>query len=116
MGRLGQALADYPSFDHYNYHLRSAVDINPELINKEFSGLKVEALSDLSKIVKENVIDIGFLTVPQKSAQDAADALIQAGIKGILNFSPTIINVPDNIHVETVDFLAGLKRISYYIK
>ncbi len=116
MGRLGQALADYPRFVHYNYHLSAAVDINPELVNKEFSGLKVEDIRDLSKIIKERMVDIGFLTVPQKSAQEAADALIQAGIKGILNFSPTIITVPDNIHVETVDFLAGLKRISYYIK
>jgi len=116
MGRLGQALADYPNFNHYNYHLSSAVDINPDLVGKVFSGLKVEEMTDLNRIIKENAIDIGFLTVPQKSAQIAADALVQAGIKGILNFSPTIIDVPENIHVETVDFLAGLKRISYYIK
>jgi redox-sensing transcriptional repressor len=65
--------------------------------------------------VKEKGIDIGFITVPQAAAQDAADALVQAGIKGILNFAPTIVNVPKDVHVEPVDFLAGLKRLSFYI-
>ena len=58
---------------------------------------------------------MGFITVPQASAQDAADALVRAGVKGILNFAPTIIEVPKEIHVEPVDFMASLKRLSFYI-
>ena len=54
--------------------------------------------------------------MPSASAQDAADALVRAGIRGILNFAPTVINVPPEVHVEPVDFLAGLKRLSFYIQ
>jgi redox-sensing transcriptional repressor len=115
MGRLGQAIADYPNFDQYDFILKAFFDIRSEVIGQEFGKIKVHSMDDLSRIVKEKGIDIGFITVPQAAAQDAADALVQAGIKGILNFAPTIVNVPKDVHVEPVDFLAGLKRLSFYI-
>lgn len=115
MGRLGQAIAHYPNFDQYDFMLKAFFDIRPEIIGKEFAGIKVDSMENLSKVVKEKGIDMGFVTVPQASAQDAADALVQAGVKGILNFAPTVINVPKDVHVEPVDFLAGLKRLSFYI-
>jgi redox-sensing transcriptional repressor len=115
MGRLGQAIAHYPNFDQYDFILKACFDIRPEIIGQDMAGMKVQAMKDLAQTVKEKGIDIGFITVPQEAAQDAADALVQAGIRGILNFAPTVINVPKDIHVEPVDFLAGLKRLSFYI-
>jgi redox-sensing transcriptional repressor len=115
MGRLGQAIAHYPHFNQYDFMLKAFFDIRPDVIGQEFAGIKVHAVDDLSKMVKEKGIDMGFVTVPQAAAQDAADALVQAGVKGILNFAPTVINVPKDVHVEPVDFLAGLKRLSFYI-
>ena len=70
---------------------------------------------ELPKVVLEKGIDIGIIATPQETAQDAADALADAGVKGILNFAPTVLNVPAEVHVENVDFLAGLKRLSFYI-
>ncbi len=115
MGRLGQAIAHYPNFNQYDFVPKAFFDIDPKIIGQEVAGIKVQAMNNLPTLVKEKGIDIGMITVPQTSAQDAADALVQAGVKGILNFAPTIINVPDDIHVEPVDFLAGLKRLSFYI-
>ena len=116
MGRLGQALADYPRFEQYRYKLKCAVDIDPKVISKVYSGLIVKDIRELASIIKEKEIEIGFLTVPQDAAQKAADTMVKAGIKGILNFTPAVIRVSGDVHIETVDFLAGLKRISYYIK
>jgi len=116
MGRLGQALADYPRFKKYKYKLKCAVDIDPKVISKVYSGLIVKDIRELSQIIKEKEIEIGFLTVPQDAAQKAADTMVKAGIKGILNFTPAVIHVSGDVHIETVDFLAGLKRITYYIK
>jgi redox-sensing transcriptional repressor len=115
MGRLGQAIADYPHFEQYDFSLKACFDNNPKVIGQELSKLNIQPMENLAKAVLEKGIDIGFLTVPQAAAQDAADALVQAGIKGILNFAPVVINVPKEVHVEPVDFLAGLKRLSFYI-
>ena len=115
MGRLGQAIAHYPNLEQYDFVLKAVFDINPSLVGQDVAGHTVQNMSQLSQVVKEKGIDIGFLTVPQESAQASADALVAAGIKGILNFAPIVITVPRDIHVEPVDFLAGLKRLSFYI-
>ena len=115
MGRLGQAIAHYPSFDQYDFTLKAFFDNNPEVVGQRVADMEVHHTDDLARIVKEKGVDIGFLTVPQEAAQEAADSLVAAGIRGILNFAPQVINVPADVHVEPVDFLAGLKRLSFYI-
>ena len=115
VGRLGQALLHYPNFDEYEFKLKACFDIDLAKVGQELAGVTISHLDDLSSIVKEKGIDIGFITVPSEAAQGAADALVQAGIKGILNFAPTKIDTPNDVHVEHVDFLVGLKRLSFYI-
>ncbi len=115
MGRLGEALAHYPNFDQYDFSLKAFFDIDPTRVGQAVAGLEVHHTRELPRVVKEKGVDIGFLTVPQDAAQDAADALVAAGVRGILNFAPRVINVPSDVHVEPVDFLAGLKRLSFYI-
>ncbi len=114
-GRLGQALAYHSNLDEYEFELKACFDIDLTKVGQELAGLAIHHPQDLPKIVKEKGIDIGFITVPKGSAQSVADALVKAGIKGILNFAPTIIEVPSDVHVEHVDFLVGLKRLSFYI-
>jgi redox-sensing transcriptional repressor len=123
MGRLGNALADYPNFEQYDFILKAFIDNDRRKVGDPAGSSPsgagkgvVEHLDELPRLVRERDIDIAFLTVPVDSAQDAADALVAAGITGILNFAPTVINVPEEVHVEPVDFLAGLKRLSFYIQ
>jgi redox-sensing transcriptional repressor len=116
MGRLGQALADYPNFDQYDFTVRAFFDVDAGKIGTRISGIAISHLDELPALVREREIEIGFITVPQDAAQSAADALVAAGVKGILNFAPTVIDVPEEVHVEPVDFLAGLKRLSFYIQ
>ena len=116
MGRLGQALADYPNFDRYDFRLRAAFDADPEKAGMRLaSGLDVEPVAALPERVAELGVDMAFLTVPAAAAQDAADELVAAGVRGILNFAPAVLSVPDSVHVEPVDFLAGLKRLAYHM-
>ncbi len=115
MGRLGQAIADYPNFDQYDFSLKACFDNNPKVVGQTVGAMPIQSTDKMAEVVKEKGIDIGFLTVPQAAAQAAADDLVAAGIKGILNFAPVVINVPKEVHVEPVDFLAGLKRVSFYI-
>jgi len=113
MGRLGQALADYPNFGAYDFVLRGAFDVDPDKVGMPAGRLTVRHLSDLPRVVRDEGIGMAFLTVPGGAAQAAADALVAAGVRGILNFAPSVIHVPDGVHVENVDFLAGLQRLSY---
>jgi redox-sensing transcriptional repressor len=115
MGRLGQALADYPSFDRYDFRLRAAFDADPAKFGLRVGDLAVEPVAALAERVAELGVDMAFLTVPASAAQGAADALVAAGVRGILNFAPTVLAVPETVHVEPVDFLAGLKRLAYHM-
>ena len=114
MGRLGQAIADYPNFYQYDFSLCGFFDIDPEKAGDQVRDEEIMHPRDMPRIVKERDIDIGFLTVPQGAAQQAADQIVAAGIGGILNFAPSVINVPEEVHVESVDFMAGLMRLSFY--
>lgn len=116
MGRLGQALADYPNFDQYDFILKASFDNDPAKVGRRVGDIDVFSVDELEARVAQWGIDIAFLTVPAPVAQAAADRLVAAGIRGILNFAPTVINVPPGAFVEPVDFVAGLKRLAYYLQ
>jgi redox-sensing transcriptional repressor len=113
MGRLGSALADYPGFGE-TFELRGFFDVDPEKIGKPVGRGVIEPMEALSQRVPGR-IEIALLAVPREAAQEAADQLVRAGIKGILNFAPVVIEVPKGVAVENVDFLAGLTRLAFFI-
>ncbi len=117
MGHLGYALAGYSSFDQYDFSfsLKAFFDKDPAKVGRRVLDTEIRHPRELPRVVSEKGIDIGFVTVPHAAAQGVADQLVAAGIKGILNFAPTLLNVPKEIQVEHVDFLVGLKRLSFYI-
>ena len=116
MGRLGQALVDYPYFKNYNFRLSCGFDTDPKKVGERFGELQVYGMDELPQRVAELQLDIAFLTVPVGVAQPAADALVAAGIRGVLNFTPTVLQVPKDVRVEPIDFVAGLKRLAYYLQ
>ena len=113
MGRLGQALADYPNFGQQDFVLRGAFDIDPAKIGLVVGPLRVRHLDELAGAVRDEGIAMAFLTVPAAAAQAAANALVAAGVRGLLNFAPAVIHVPNGVHVEGVDFLGGLQRLAF---
>lgn len=116
MGRLGEALADYPNLERYDFRLRAAFDVDPDKVGRTVGPVLVRHLDELGRVAADEPLDIGLLTVPAEAAQAAAEALHAAGVRGVLNFSPTVIDAPEGMHVEPVDFLAGLKRVSFYLQ
>lgn len=114
MGRLGQAIADYPGFSEI-FELKGLFDRDPSKFDMTVRGMHIESLENLPRAIAEKRIEFGLLAVPADSAQAVANRLVESGIKGILNFAPIVLEVPKEVAVENVDFLTGLSRLSFFV-
>ena len=114
VGNLGSAVLAYPGFKIYGFDIVAAFDNEPKKIGRKIGNVTIE---DISKIqgLKRRCISLGIITVPGDTAQQTADALVKAGIKGILNFSPCYISVPKKVKVITIDIAIDLARLPYYM-
>lgn len=115
VGSLGMALLGYSGFEEQNLSIAVAFDTDTSKINGKFHGVKVRHMEDLPRLVSRLHIKIGILTVPTSAAQECADKLVKAGIKGIWNFSPIQLDVPSGIIVQNVDLAQSLGVLSHAI-
>lgn len=115
LGHLGWALANYRNFSALGFNLAAAFDVAPERVGKTINGVEVCHINQLSEIVREKNIQIGVIAVPAAQAQPIADALVEAGVRGIWNFAPIRLSVPDNVRLVSEDLSIGLSSISYYL-
>lgn len=115
-GNLGQAIADYRGFEDAGFSVVSIFDRNPRVIGLQIRGIEIRDVELMPEYIKENNIEIGIITVPKESAQEVADNYVKSGIKGIWNFAPTDLNVPDEVVVEDVRLNESLFILSYFLK
>lgn len=115
IGHLGWALVHYRNFNALGFNLAAMFDINPDKIGQEINGVKIESAERIIEVIKERNIQIGVITVPQAQAQEVADKLVAAGVRGIWNFAPRKIHVPDSVKVVNEDLSVGLSSISYHL-
>jgi len=120
IGNLGSALLSYKDFLKQNYKIVAAFDIDPPKVIGRVSekvGKPVEVLhvNRLKEVVKERKIEIGLITTPPQEAQGVADLLVEAEVRGILNFAPTQIIVPDGYVAKDVFFTTILDNLAYLL-
>lgn len=115
MGDIGHALARYNGFTNRGFHINMVFDNDPQKIGQRVGEYEILDTAKLAEKVKQNRIKIAMLTVPAASAQEMADQLVKAGIKAILNYAPTSLNVPSNVHVQYIDPATHLQRMTYYL-
>lgn len=96
-GNLGRALALHGNLGRYDFHVRAIVDVNPKVIGDNIGNLTVQSMECLVDIVRDERIDIGVIAVPAPSAQEVADRLIMAGVRGILNLAFTRVITPRRV-------------------
>ncbi len=113
-GNLGLAILAYPDFGIYGFDIAAAFDTNPKKIGRKVKNITIEDVSNLSTL-KKRKINLAIIAVSWDKAQQTADALVKAGIKGILNFSPCYIRVPKKVKVITIDIATDLARLPYYM-
>ena len=114
-GNLGQALANYASFERNGFILKSLFDVNPRLEGVTIRGIPVRMLDELEGYLQENDIEIAALTLPKSKAEEVADVLVANGIKAIWNFVHTDLTLPKDVIVESVHLADSLMKLSYNI-
>lgn len=114
VGNLGSAILAYQGFGIYGFEITAVFDADPKKIGRKIKKITIEGISSI-RTLKRRKIDLGIIAVPRNAAQETADEMVKAGIKGILNFSPCYITVPGKIKVITIDIAMDLARLPYYM-
>ena len=112
-GNLGQALANYASFERSGFILKSLFDVNPRLEGVTIRGIPVRMVDELEDFLKNNDIEIAALTLPKSKAIEVAAILVDNGVKGIWNFAHTDLSLPKDVVVENVHLSDTLMKLSY---
>ena len=115
VGHLGTALANHQHFIQLGFRLVALFDTNPAVIGTTVGTHRVEDAARLFEIVRERTVQIGIIAVPASCAQQVADALIAAGVRGIWNFAPVKLQVPPAVPFVSEDLSVGLSSLSYYL-
>jgi len=115
MGDMGHALARYNGFVNRGFRVVMVFDNDPNKIGQKVGEFEIFSTAVMIEKLKQQKIKIAVLTAPASSAQEIADQLVKAGIKAILNYAPISINVPDEVHVQYIDPVTHLQRMTYYL-
>lgn len=115
-GNLGQAIANYTGFRNAGFKIKALFDANPKVIGLKIRDFEILDSDLMEDYIKENNIEIGILCVPKNGAQQLADRLVGAGVKGIWNFAPVDLNVSEDVIVENVNLTESLFTLSYLMK
>lgn len=114
-GNIGRALMAYGKFRRNGFDIVAVFDGNPAIVGQEITGHRVRPMSDLAPLVAERDIKIGILAVPAEAAQVVAEAIIAAGVLGILNFTPKRLEVGNAVSVVSVDFSVALEQLAFQV-
>ncbi len=114
-GQLGRALLRYAVFPKRGFRLVAAFDIAPEKIGRKIGPIVVQHIDDVGEVIRAQEVKLAILTVPASAAPQAAHLLHDAGVRGILNFAPARLDLPDGIAVNHVDLAARLERLSFEV-
>jgi redox-sensing transcriptional repressor len=116
MGNLGRALLNYFSGKRSRLSIAAGFDTNPDKIGSVISGVPCYDVKVIDEIVKKENIEIAIITVPVEHANLTTSVLVNAGIKGILNYTPKPVNVPDGVYLEEYDMITTLEKVAFFVK
>ena len=116
VGNLGKALLTYNFSIHDDMTITEAVDVKEDVIGQKIGNVIVKDNDELITTLKKEEIDVVILTTPERVAQKVADELVQAGVKGILNFTPGRINTPSDVQVHQIDLGIELQSLLFFMK
>lgn len=116
IGNLGRAVTTYFIGKRSKLNIIATFDVDPNKIGRVISGVKCYSLSRLKEIVEALQISIAIMTVPADSAKEVTSQLVEAGIKGLMNFTTVPLNVPAEVYLDEYDMITSLEKVAYFVK
>ena len=114
VGNLGKAILSYFVKIKPNLEIVAAFDTDRDKTDRIYAGTKIKNMDELSDFVKKEKIRVAIITTPADVAQKTADILIKCGVRGIVNFAPFAIKVPENVFVEQIDITLSIEKTAYF--
>ena len=103
VGNLGTAILKYPGFRKQKLKITAAFDKDKRKTGKTINGIKVYPVEKAPEVIRRNRADIGIIAVPTEYSQEVADLMVLSGMKGIINFAPVSLNVPEDVTARDID-------------
>jgi redox-sensing transcriptional repressor len=116
VGNLARALLRYRGFQQQGFRIVALVDVDAGKVGQKIDGLVVQAPERLPELIATTGAELGLLAVPADAAQGVADALVAAGIRGILNFAPTLVRLPASVSLVSVDLTVQLEQLAFLVQ
>ena len=116
VGHLGLALLSYRGFEKEGFEIVGAFDLEPNRRRDKKVALPILGIEQLPKFIAEHGVRMAILSVPAAVAQEMANKLIAYGVMGILNFAPIVLEVPEEVMVNSVNLAIELENLSYFIQ
>ena len=116
VGQLGRAVLSYAGFAPQGFRIIDAFDSDPHVIGQTIEDLVVQPVGQIREVLAGRPVDIGIVTTPASSAQKVIDALVECGVKAILNYAPIAAQVPSHVHVKDIDPVLSLQSMTFYLK
>jgi redox-sensing transcriptional repressor len=115
VGNLGHALAGYGGFGGRGFPVTALFDVDPDLVGIKINGIVVRHVRDIPTECPAAGVTIGMIATPAQAAQGVCDQLVQAGVRSILNFAPTVLQVPEEVEVRKVDLAVELQVLAFHV-
>jgi redox-sensing transcriptional repressor len=116
VGNLARALLRYQGFVERGFRFVALFDADPAKIGQPIDGLTVHPLEAMPTVLGATKAELGVLTVPSQAAQAVAEALVAAGIRGVLNFTPQVLRLPVEVSVVSVDLTVQLEQLAFLVQ
>lgn len=115
-GNLGKAIMGYLKGKRTKLTIKAAFDVNPDKVGRVISGIRCYHVDELKDIIEKENITIAILTVPGDQAVQVAEECIKAGVRGVLNYTPTPVNVQPHAYLEEYDMITSIEKVAFFAK
>jgi len=112
-GRIGAALFEYPPFRERGFEIVAILDNDPRKVGGSWGGVAIQSVECLEDTLRAAGVEIVILAVPGGAAQEVAERVAEGGVRGILNFAPVRIQLPEGVWVSDVNMTVEMETLSY---
>lgn len=116
VGNLARALLRYRGFSQRGFRIVALFDADPTKVGQVIDGLEVHSVTSMAPVIAATGVELGVIAVPSEAAQGVADALVAAGVRGVLNFAPVVLRLPPQVSVVSVDLTVQLEQLAFLVQ